>query len=81
MGGCALIGGWDREMDSFVGTHIDGVVRAWGPPSLITTPREGLREYRYELNQAGPSCIHWWKVDASDVITGYRYQGDCQSRG
>lgn len=79
--GCAYFVSWEDANRNVVGHPITLITESEGPPDQITPFGDGGYEYMYHLKKLDPSCYHWWQVDSSGIITGFRHKGYCRPIG
>lgn len=68
-------------MNTWVGNDIGEIIELWGPPDETIRTNEGQQEYKYNLEDLDPSCIHYWIVNSQGTITGFHYKGRCRPIG
>lgn len=79
--GCAYFVSWENAHRNLIGKPVKLYVDLNGPPDKITPLTDGGSEYKYHLKKLDPSCIHYWVVNQSGIITGFRYEGYCRPIG
>ena len=78
---CASFASWDGLSKSWVGHPITDITKLWGEPSTQTKLSDGSLEYKYVLKKLDPSCVHYWRINSSGIITDYHYEGYCKPIG
>lgn len=81
--GCPSVPSVKRWADQVIGCKISGIVETeQRPQSYSFRSGHPIRSYQQEngnfvyIQQIGPSCLIYWDVNASGIVTGYRTEGD-----